>query len=81
MSEWDHVDDEEDASVLFFAACNRERHFRRKRLARIRLTTSVTLSEATEAVRASIVMYLDQARVNAMSVSCEPFSEKTLDIL
>ena len=30
MSEWDHADDEDDASVLFFATCNRKRHFREK---------------------------------------------------
>jgi hypothetical protein len=36
MSEWDNVDGEDDASVLFFATCNRKRHFSEKRIARIR---------------------------------------------
>jgi hypothetical protein len=41
MSEWDHADDEDDASVLFFVTCNRKRHFREKRIARIRHVTSM----------------------------------------
>jgi hypothetical protein len=36
MSEWDHVDDEDDASVPFFVTCNRKRHFREKGIAKIR---------------------------------------------